>query len=68
MEFANYFKKTADKTYTCTIKVKETEDADETERGEKVTTSKDSFWNLKRHISRRHEETLRQHNGRKSKR
>lgn len=70
MEFAKYFKKEADRSYRCTIPVKIKYDDDkqkERECNEIVSVSKDSLWNLKRHLSRKHDGVLREHSSKKEK-
>ena len=70
MEFVKYYKKVSDLTYRCTVHVKtedaEPETADETECSEVIKISKESFWNLKRHMTRKHPAILHQHNEKKS--
>ena len=70
MEFKKYFKKENEKSYRCTINIKLANNdnvVQENECGDIVSVSKDSFWNLKRHISRKHERQLREHAGKKTK-
>ena len=70
MEFNKYFKKENEKSYRCTINIKLTNNdnvVQENECGDIISVSKDSFWNLKRHISRKHENVLREHAGKKPK-
>ncbi len=48
-----YFQKQTDRSYRCTIPVKKIDDNDvehEQECGDTISVSKDSYFNLKRHI------------------
>lgn len=69
MEFKKYFKEENEKSYRCTIKKRTNSDnvVQENECGDIVSVSKGSFWNLKRHISRKHESVLREHAGKEAK-
>ncbi len=64
MEFVKYFQKQTDSSYRCTIPVKQIDDNDvehEQECGDMSSVSKDSYFNLKRHIMRKHDSVLREH-------
>ncbi len=61
MEFRYCFIEVASLTHKCKLKIKfKNEQGEETEKecGETVKVSKDSFWNLKWHIARKHEDVL----------
>ena len=66
MEFAKYYKSLDDKRYQCIIKIKD-DDGEEKECGDVISVGKDSFWNLKRHVSRKHEHIHLAHTEKKSK-
>ncbi len=51
MEFVKYFQKQTDRSYRCTIPVKKHDQ----ECGDTISVSKDSYFNLKRHIMRKHD-------------
>ncbi len=53
MEFVKYFQKQTDRSYRCTIDDNDVEH--EQECGDTIAVSKDSYFNLKRHIMRKHE-------------
>ncbi len=63
MEFMKYFQKQTDRPYRCTIPVKKIDDNVEHEQecGDTISVSKDSYFNLKRHILRKHDSVLREH-------
>ena len=65
MEFKQHFKKKSDTKFQCVVKT--TEDGAERECAEFVSVSKGSFWNLRRHMSRKHEAIYNQQNEKKSK-
>ncbi len=53
-----YFQKQTDRSYRCTIPVKKIDDNDvehDQECGDTISVSKDSYFNLKRHIMRKHD-------------
>ncbi len=53
-----YFQKQTDRSHRCTIPDKKLDDNDvehEQECGDTISVSKDSYFNLKRHIMRKHE-------------
>ncbi len=60
MEFVKYFQKQTDRSYRCTIPVKKLDDT--------ISVSKDSYFNLKRHIMRKHDSVLREHGEARAKR
>ncbi|KAG5269702.1 hypothetical protein AALO_G00205090, partial [Alosa alosa] len=70
MEFVKYFRKETDKAYKCTIPTKKI-DTNNVEQeqpcGDTVSVSKNSYWNLRRHISRKHESVLREQTQNKEK-
>ncbi len=71
MEFVKYFQKQTDRSYRCTIPVKKLDDNDiehEQECGDTISVSKDSYFNLKRHIMRKHDSVLREHGEARAKR
>ncbi len=71
MEFVKYFQKQTDRSYRCTIPVKKIDDNDvehEQECGDTISVSKDSYFNLKRHIMRKHDSVLREHGEARAKR
>ncbi len=71
MEFVKYFQKQTDRPYRCTIPVKKIDDNDvehEQECGDTISVSKDSYFNLKRHIMRNHDSVLREHGEARAKR
>ncbi len=71
MEFVKYFQKQTDRSYWCTIPVKKLDDNDvehEQECGDTISVSKDSYFNLKRHIMRKHDSVLREHGEARAKR
>lgn len=59
MEFLKYYREEGEKKYKCIIKG--SDDKGERECGEVIATSKDSLWNLKRHVSRKHDKVFRSH-------
>ncbi len=63
MEFVKYFQKQTDRPYRCTIPVKKIDKDVEHEQecGDTISVSKDSYFNLKRHIMRKHDSVLREH-------
>lgn len=65
MEFLKYFEceKQGDRSYKCKIQVKtlEEEVEHEEECGDIVVVSKDSYYNLRRHVMRKHDEVVRKH-------
>lgn len=64
MEFRYCFNEVASLIHICKVKIKvKNEQGEETGRecGDAVKVSKDSYWNLKRHIARKHEDVLRKH-------
>ncbi len=64
MEFVKYFQKQTNRSHRCTIPVKKIDDNDvehEQECGDTISVSKDSYFNLKRHIMRKHDSVLREH-------
>ncbi len=71
MEFVKYFQKHTDRSYRCTIPVKKIDDNDvehDQECGDTISVSKDSYFNLKRHIMRKHDSVLREHGEARAKR
>ncbi len=71
MEFVKYFQKQTDRSYRCTIPVKKIDDNDvehDQECGDTISVSKDSYFNLKRHIMRKHDSVLREHGEARAKR
>ncbi len=65
------FPKQTDRSYRCTIPVKKLDDNDiehEQECGDTISVSKDSYFNLKRHIMRKHDSVLREHGEARAKR
>ncbi len=71
MEFVKYFQKQTDRSYRCTIPVKNIDDNDvehDQECGDTISVSKDSYFNLKRHIMRNHDSVLREHGEARAKR
>ncbi len=66
-----YFQKQTDRSYRCTIPVKKLDDNDvehEQECGDTISVSKDSYFNLKRHIMRKHDSVLRERGEARAKR
>lgn len=63
MEYKKHYKKQTEKTYKCLQK-----NDDGEECGDILAVSKDTLWNLKRHISRKHASVLRQHENAKKAR
>ncbi len=66
-----YFQKQTDRSYRCTIPVKKIDDNDvehDQECGDTISVSKDSYFNLKRHIMRKHDSVLREHGEARAKR
>lgn len=62
MDFKYCFNEIVSLEHKCKIKIKVgNEQGEESERecGETVKVSKDSFWNLKQHIARKHDNVLR---------
>ncbi len=71
MEFVKYYQKQTDRSYRCTIPVKKLDDNDvehEQECGDTISVSKDSYFNLKRHIMQKHDSVLREHGEARAKR
>ncbi len=75
MEFVKYFQKQTDRSYRCTIPVKKIDDNNvehdqdqDQECGDTISVSKDSYFNLKRHIMRKHDSVLREHGAARAKR
>ncbi len=65
------FPKQTDRSYRCTIPVKQIDDNDvehDQECGDTISVSKDSYFNLKRHIMRNHDSVLREHGEARAKR
>ncbi len=63
MEFVKYFQKQTDRSYRCTIPVKKIDDNNvehDQECGDTISVSKDSYFNLKRHIMRKHDSVQRE--------
>ncbi len=63
-EIWKYFQKQTDRSYRCTIPVKKLDDNDvehDQECGDRISVSKDSYFNIKRHIMRKHDSVLREH-------
>ncbi len=63
MEFVKYFQKQTDRSYRCTIPVIKIDDNNvehDQECGDMISVSKDSYFNLKRHIMRKHDSVLRE--------
>ncbi len=66
-----YFQKQTDRSYRCTIPVKKIDDNDvehDQECGDMISVSKDLYFNLKRHIMRKHDSVLREHGEARAKR
>ncbi len=66
-----YFQKQTDRSHRCTIPDKKLDDNDvehEQECGDTISVSKDSYFNLKRHIMRKHDSVLREHGEARAKR
>ncbi len=71
IEFVKYFQKQTDRSYRCTIPVKKIDDNDvehDQECGDTISVSKVSYFNLKRHIMRKHDSVLREHGEARAKR
>ncbi len=70
MEFVKYFQKQTDRSYRCTIPVKKLDNDVEHDQecGDMISVSKDSYFNLKRHIMRKHDSVLREHGEARAKR
>ncbi len=71
MEFVKCFQKQTDRSHRCTIPVKKLDDNDvehDQECGDTISVSKDSYFNLKRHIMRKHDSVLREHGEARAKR
>ncbi len=63
MEFVKYVQKQTDRSYRCTIPVKKIDDNNvehDQECGDTISVSKNSYFNLKRHIMRKHDSVLRE--------
>ena len=72
MEFQKYFEKQVDtdRSYKCKIHVKKLEEdvEHEEECGHIVNVGKDSYFNLRRHVMRKHDEVVRKHQEDRTKR